>query len=78
MDKEFFRLIEEIDDFIPSPQEKLDNETLVCECFCVSALDIRDVCQVAVDLDLLKERFMMGEGCRSCIKNKDSWVNNIF
>ena len=78
MDKEFLRLIESVDELLPPTEAKLDDETLICECFCVSAKDIRDVCLAKVDLDLLEDQFSMGQGCRSCIKQKDSWINKIF
>ena len=78
MDKEFLRLIENVDELVPQTVEKLDDDTLICECFCVSVKDIRDVCTDHVDLDLLQDQFQMGQGCQSCLKRKDSWVNNIF
>jgi NAD(P)H-nitrite reductase large subunit len=78
MDKEFLRLIESVDELIPHVTEKLDDETLICECFCVNARDIRDLCDSHVDLDLLRDELSMGEGCQSCLKRKDSWINNIF
>lgn len=78
MDKDFLHQIENVDELIPRPEEKLDDETLICECFCVSALDIRETCTNFVDLDLLKKRFNLGEGCQSCLKNKDTWINKIF
>lgn len=78
MDKDFLRLMENVDELIAPPTEKLDDETLICECFCVSAGDIRNLCTDSVDLDLLKDRFNMGQGCQTCIKNKDTWINKIF
>ena len=78
MDKDFLRLIESLDDLIVRPTEKLDDETLICECFCVNVKDIRELCGTYVDLDLLKDQLNMGQGCNSCIKNKESWINNIF
>ena len=78
MDKEFLRLIEMVDELIPRPPEKLDDDVLICECFCVSVGDIRSVCSTNVDLDLLKEKFNMGGGCQSCLKRKEDWINKIF
>lgn len=78
MDKEFLRLIETVDELIPRPIEKLDDEALICECFCVSAGDIRDVCSKEIDLDLLKDRLNLGSGCQSCLKRKDDWIDKIF
>lgn len=77
-DKEFLHLMENLDELIPPLNKKLDDETLICECFCVSAGDIRQVCESQVDLDLLKQELSLGQGCQSCLKNKDSWVNRIF
>jgi NAD(P)H-nitrite reductase large subunit len=78
MDKEFLRLMESVDELIPRPTEKLDDEVLICECFCVNVGDIRALCSTEVDLDLLKDRLNLGGGCQTCIKNKDSWINKIF
>jgi NAD(P)H-nitrite reductase large subunit len=78
MDKDFLRLIETVDELIPQATEKLDDETLICECFCVNVKDIRELCQTHVDIDLLQDQLNMGQGCQSCMKNKDSWKNKIF
>ncbi len=78
MDKEILRLMENLDELISVPPAKLDGETLICECFCVSAADIRDVCRGQVDLTVLKEQYQLGQGCQSCIKNKDFWMSKIF
>lgn len=78
MDKDFLILIESVGDLIARPAEKLDDETLICECFCVNARDIRELCQSHVDFDLLKDQLSMGQGCQSCVKNKEDWINKIF
>ena len=78
MDKDFLRLMETVDELITRPTEKLEDGVLICECFCVSAGDIRELCTSSVDLDLLKDHFNMGQGCQTCIKNKNSWINKIF
>lgn len=78
MDKDILRLMENVDELIPHPAEKLDDDTLICECFCVSAGDIREVCSTSVDLELLKTRFNFGGGCQTCLKSKESWINKIF
>jgi hypothetical protein len=78
MDKEFLRLIESVDDLIVRPTEKLDVDTLICECFCVNVRDIRELCLTHVDLDLLSDQLHLGQGCQTCIKKKESWINNIF
>jgi NAD(P)H-nitrite reductase large subunit len=76
MDKEFLRQIDSLDELLPA--EKLEDEILICECFCVSAGDIRKICSQEVDLQLLQVRFNLGQGCHSCLKNSDNWVNKIF
>ncbi len=78
MDKEIFRLIDSVDELIPRPDLKLDDECLICECFCVNVADIRELCETSVDLGLLKDRLNLGEGCRSCLKRKDDWIYRIF
>lgn len=78
MDKDFLRLIETVDELIPQPSEKLDDDFLICECFCVNAGDIRGLCFKEVDLELLQDQLNLGKGCQTCLKNKDSWINKIF
>lgn len=82
MDKEFLRQIDQVNELISDqrPLDELDDETLICECFCVSVGDIRIICghEQKVDLELLKTVLGMGTGCGSCIKNKDYWIDRIF
>lgn len=79
MDKEFLSQIDQIDELI-SRSEKLDDEVLICECFCVNVSDIRTVCgdKQVFDLKKVQESFNLGHGCQGCLKKIDSWVNNIF
>jgi NAD(P)H-nitrite reductase large subunit len=77
MDKEFLSLIESANELI-AHAEKLDDEGLICECFCVSVRDIRELCVSEVNLDQLKIEFNLGQGCQSCLKSKDTWINKIF
>ena len=78
MDKDFLTQIDQVDELISST-EKLDDEVLICECFCVNVADIRDTCQEGVfDLELMQKIFCIGKGCGSCLKNIDTWVNKIF
>jgi NAD(P)H-nitrite reductase large subunit len=58
----------------------LDDEVLICECFCVNARDIRNTFddKAMIDVEILKKNFGFGEGCRSCLKNKDIWIDKIF
>ncbi len=81
MDKDFLRQIDDVKDFLSSKEkEKLDNDFLICECFCVNVGDIRLSCSDLgeVNLDHLQERFQLGRGCQSCIKDADSWIKKIF
>lgn len=58
----------------------LSDETLICECMCVSVLDIRELFKDTreVDLKILKEKLSMGQGCSSCIKSFVQWKDKIF
>ncbi len=81
MDNEFLRQIDHASELLKETlDEKLEDDVLICECFCVNVRDIREACseKAEVDLDLLRKRFSMGEGCQSCIKAASEWVNKIF
>lgn len=78
MDKEFLSLIENVDELIPQAREKLADDVLICECFCVNVGDIRSLCETTVDIDLLKDRLNLGGGCQTCLKSMDSWIDKIF
>ena len=78
MDKEFLRLMDSIAELIPQQETKLEDDHLICECFCVSAGDIRQLCIDKVDLDLVQTEFNLGHSCGTCLKNKNSWINKIF
>ncbi len=81
MDKEFLRQIDQASELLTQTgPEKLSDEVLICECFCVNVRDIREACKIMseVDLGLLKSRFSMGEGCQSCVKAAPEWVSKIF
>ncbi len=80
IDKEFLSQIDQVDELLLSVPEKLADEILICECFCVSVGDIREACkaQGLVDLDALQARFSLGQGCQSCVKEFHSWSKQIF
>ena len=81
MDRDFLHQIDQLNELLTcSEVAKLDDEVLICECFCVNVKDIRQACAAAqkVDIRLLQETLSLGEGCQSCTKRIDSWVNNIF
>jgi hypothetical protein len=76
--EDFFHLIDRLHELIPEAINKLDHETLICECFCVNAGDIRRICAGHVDLDLLSKKLNLGNGCHLCLKNKEDWMSKIF
>ena len=78
IDEEFLRQIDQVEDLLPTTLDKLDDDTLICECFCVSVRDIRLLCETKVDLQLLQEDLHLGQGCTTCLKNIDSWIHRIF
>jgi NAD(P)H-nitrite reductase large subunit len=79
MDKEFLSQIDQVDELILST-EKLDDDVLICECFCVNVADIRNVCHTkqVFDLKVVQDAYSLGQGCQGCIKRIDTWVNSIF
>ncbi len=78
-DSEFLTQIDQVDELISST-DKLDDETLICECFCVNVADIRQACDEhkKLDLEKVQSEFNLGHGCQGCLKRIDSWVNKIF
>lgn len=80
MDREFLSQIDQVKELLPEPADKLDDATLICECFCVNAKDIRQACSAPqkVDIRLLQQQLSLGHGCQSCLKNIDSWIYKIF
>ncbi len=58
----------------------LPDDVLICECFSVSAGDIRQYFsdKQLFTLDNLTKKFCMGTGCKSCFVNKKDWFNKIF
>jgi len=69
--------LEELLSLSRQQEEKLSDDVLICECFCVNVADIRETCPNGVDLDVLAEKYGLGSGCRSCLMDKDSWLNKI-
>ncbi len=78
---EFLSQIDQVGELLSLiPTERLSDEILICECFSVSVRDIREACQSIqkVDLELLAKNFCLGQGCQSCLKTAESWINKIF
>ena len=78
MEKAFYHLMDNLEELVPAPAEKLDDDCLICECFCVSAKDIRDLGLENLELDILQKRLSLGSGCQSCLKSKDDWIARII
>ncbi len=81
MDKEFLRQIDQASELLTQTgPEKLADDVLICECFCVNVRDIRNACAEhgEVNLDLLRNRFSSGGGCQSCVRAAPEWANKIF
>lgn len=74
----FFQLIDSANELLGEEEYKLTDDTLICECFCVSAGDIRSLCTNSIDLVLLEQNLNLGQGCKSCLKRKDDWIDKIF
>lgn len=79
MDKDFIQLIDQVDDLL-GQNDLLDDDILICECFCVDVADIRHLFADtrSVDLDVLAKAYGLGQGCQSCIKRKNEWIEKIF
>lgn len=81
MDKELIKQIDQVgEQFEPLMLSKLDEEILICECFCVNVRDIRNLCGDIgiVDVDRLQKELSLGKGCQDCLRRAESWQNKIF
>jgi len=80
MDLELLRQMDMVSELISPESSRLDDDFLICECCCVSAGDIREVCaQIQnVDLNLVQEKTNLGHGCQGCIRRIDNWFSKIF
>lgn len=78
MEREILKLMDSVEEFIPQTSTKLGDEFLICECFCVSAGDIRRSGNETIDLEFLKNEFELGNGCQGCIRRKEDWIDKIF
>lgn len=68
--------------FRQKSQENLSDDSLICECKCISVGDIREALLTgkieAVDLNYLKVHLGLGSGCSSCLKSFECWKSKIF
>ena len=80
MDKDFLSQIDRVAELLGEPKVLLDDDVLICECFCVNVADIREACKDLQEFDLktMQDNYSMGLGCQSCLKRIDSWVHKIF
>lgn len=82
MSDDIHREIDKLEDYIDlkTIDLLLPNDHLICECNCVSVQDIRDCFakEKKVDLETLAEKFLLGTGCQSCLKNVSEWKEKIF
>ena len=60
-------------------KETLTDDTLICECMCISAFDIRECFYNTdeIEVKILQDRLGMGQGCASCLKDFEQWKNKI-
>jgi NAD(P)H-nitrite reductase large subunit len=80
-DKDFLSQIDRVDELLGEmPKALLDDDVLICECFCVSVGDIREVCGETklVDIEKLQQQFHFSQGCGTCIQRKNEWFDLIF
>ena len=70
----------EVEALLEGLRPALDDETLICECYCVSLLDIREACAKTrlVDVEMLQRRFGLGTGCGQCVKDLAVWHDRVF
>jgi NAD(P)H-nitrite reductase large subunit len=79
MNKDILSQIDQINELLPE-SEKLDDEILICECFCVEVRDIRETCapDQNVSIEMLQKKFNLGGGCQDCLKKMNTWIYKIF
>jgi NAD(P)H-nitrite reductase large subunit len=58
----------------------LDADKLVCECTCISLIDLVDFYGQTGTLELeeLKRELGLGTGCGSCTKTAESWKKSVL
>ncbi len=81
MDKDFLNQIDRVAELLDDgPKALLNDDVLICECFCVSVSDIREVCGETklVDIEKLQQRFQFSQGCGTCVRRKNEWFDLIF
>lgn len=58
----------------------LTDDTLICECMCISVADIKELFKDTKDVDLkiLQEQLSVGQGCSTCLRDFRHWKDKIF
>ena len=79
--KQYEALLEQYGELLEQ-ENNLKDDVLICECFLISAGDIRkSLSQNNTQIDNLPkwcfETSDLGHGCGSCIKNQDEWKHRI-
>lgn len=79
-DEEFWSAIDNLHELVPSEVDKLEDDVLICECFCVSVYEIRQCLNDSHTLDVTKltQELNMGKSCGACLKNSASWIDKIL
>lgn len=75
MDDDFLDSIDNYYDLIADSDAIMQDDELICECFCVSLKDIKTCLNQYghFNLEVLSKELQMGKSCGSCIKSADSW-----
>lgn len=77
--EEILTAIENWDELLETrSNKKLDDEIIICECFCVNVADIRAIQKKEVNIESLKKSLGLGTGCTSCLKTTHNWKDKIF
>ena len=83
--KQYSDLLEEYSELVSTKEECLVNNELICECFLISAAQIRELVskndsKIEPNLlpDFCYQESDLGHGCGSCIKNQDDWKFKII
>ena len=79
MDDEFLDSIDNYHDLIADNSNKMHEDELICECFCVSLKDIKTCLDQhgQFSLELLTEELNMGKSCGSCLRSATSWKKHL-
>ncbi len=59
--------------------EKFNENTLICECMCLTLGDIRDFIdgKSEISLKTMTEELGLGSGCSNCLKSFKQWKEKV-